>query len=652
METAKSLIVTTLLFGLVATTGSGSQSGRPVKGKLDFRIVPNITDPNKPPYISRQLFNYYEQQLLQRGPLPGRNQADESQWFETVPGIPKPAPVAEFEGRQYVLLCTLPPFAMPAEYTLLGGRVWGLRKVEATKGRSGKPVISLELDKNGTKILYDLTEVNRFAQNQLAVLVDDRVVCILKIEIRIWQDVEIAGTFTQQQADEIAASLETAMPPVEKYLFPLRHFAKGDLPRRQLIDYWKKMLESPIPQTRLAAIKDMWRARHETTAAMLLGAVADPYAAVSKEAMSKTEMNQKLGINTPAEPVLELLRSDKPFHRAYGARLTTSHHDPNKFYEAAVAATYDSDGVAREWAFEYFKKHSAPDEVKQNLMKAVLEDPVWRTRAIAAEALYYLALPEAAGPLMKAIRSGTLSAPAFHALIACGGPGAIEFLAEKAKSGDAETRRCAINTIACSRWFPADRRDAILLEAVDDSVLAVRAWTYKMIGRQKVVSANAVLRDKILAGQDLAEEMLFFGLSRIADQESGEVLFGFVEKRGRIGELALDGVGNSGNASLTENLLRLIENESEKTWKERLGRAVCQILEKNPNLAIDDPLQSEQIKTVIKEESRNRASGKVTLYQGNLAVADVNFFEHGERWLLKCVDGRWTVLVRFGTWVI
>ncbi|HUT28886.1 MAG TPA: hypothetical protein VMX13_03755 [Sedimentisphaerales bacterium] len=651
MRTAKSLIVTTLLFGLVATTGSGSQSGRRVKGTLDFRIVPNITDANKPPYISRRLFDYYKQQVRQRGPLPGREQGDEFQWYEIVPGIPKPAPVAEFEGRQYALLCTLPPFAMPAEYPLLGGRVWGLTKVEATKGASGNPVVSLELDRNGTRILNDLTEVNRFAQNHLAVLVDDRVVCILKVEIRIWQDVEIGGTFTQEQADGIATSLETAMPPVEKYVFPLRHFAKGDLPPGPLVDYWKKMLESPIPQTRLAAIKDMWRARDATTAAMLLGAVADPHPAVSKEAMYMTEMNQKLGINTPAEPVLELLRSDKPLHRAYGARLTTSHHDPNKFCEAAVAATYDSDGVAREWAFEYFKKHSAPDEVKQNLMKAILEDPVWRTRVVAAETLYYLALPEAAGPLMKAIRSGTLSGPAFHALITCGGRDAIEFLAEKAKSGDPETRRCAINTIACSRWFPADRRDATLLEAVDDPVAAVRAWTYEMIGRQKVVTANAVLREKILAGQDLREEMLFFALSRIADHESGEVLFGFVEKRGRIGELALDGVANSGNASLTENLLRLIENESDVKWKERLGRAACQILEKNPNLAIDDPLQSEQMKIVIKEESRNRASGKITLYQGNLAVADVNFLEHGERWLLRCIDGRWTVLVRFGTWI-
>lgn len=485
MRTAKGLAGTTLLLCLVATSTSDSQSDRSVKGKLDFPIVPNITDPNKPPYISRQV----------------------------------------------------------------------------------------------------------------------------------------------------------------------HPFPKGDLPPAQLLDHWKKMLESPIPQTRLAAIKDMWRARHETTAAMLLRAVGDPHPAVSKEAMYMTEMNQKLGIRTPAEPVLELLRSDKPFHRAYGARLMTSHHDPNSFYEAAIAATHDTDGTAREWAFEYFKKHSVTDEVKQNLMKAILQDPVWRTRAIAADTLYYLALPEAANPLMKAIRSGTLSGPAFHALITCGGPDAIEFLAEKAKSGDPEIRRCAINTVAWSRWFPVGRRDAILLKAVDDPVLTVRAWTYKMIGRQKVAAANAKLREKILAGQDLDEEMLFFGLGCIADHESGEVLFRFVEKRDRIGELALDGVGNSGNASLTENLLLLIENESENKWKERLGRAVCQILERNPSLTIDNPVRSEQIKALVREESPGGATDKITLYQGGLAVADVNFIENGEQWLLKRVDGRWTVLVRFRTWV-
>ena len=657
MASTKNVLLLILLPTFLTGNAHAAPEEQAVKSRLDFRIVSNISDPNKPPYISQQLFKHYAQQLRQRGPLFGRNQADEFQWFEIMPGISKLDPVGELQGRRYVLLCTLPPFAMPSDYTLYGGRVWGLEKVEATKDKSGNPVISLDLDKNGTKILNDLTDVNRFALNKLAILVDDRVVSILKIEIRIWQNVEITGMFTPQEAEQIVSSLQAAMPPSQKYLFPLRHFKKGYLPPKQLIDYWKKMLESPIPQTRAAAINDMWRARHETTAAMLLTAALDPE--VGGAAAGMAEMNQKLGIHTPTEPILELLKSDRPSHRARGAQLMTSHHDPNKFYKAAVAATSDSDGVAREWAFEYFKKNPPTAHVKQNLFKAVLEDPVWRTRAIAAETLYHLAIPEAAPVLVRAIENEPAHAPewfrgsseVFHALITCGDPQTVEFLAQKAKAENPEIRRYAINTVAWAKWFPADQRDVILLEAINDPTVAVRAWTYDMIGRQKVTAANAALREKILAGQDLDQEKLFFGLSRIADRKSGEVLFPFVDQTGRIAELALEGVGNSANDSLINPLLKLTEKETGGKKKERLGRAICQILEKNPSLVIDNPDQWQQLSKLIKEIASDRPADKITLYQGNLAVADVNFDEHGERWLLKCVNGQWTVLVRFRTWI-
>lgn len=651
MPPAKSLVFTVLLPVLLTGNTSNAQSHQPVKGRLDFRIVPNIMDPNKSPYIPQQLFKEYKQQLLLKGPLFGRDRKDEFQWFEIMPGIPKPPPVAYFQGKQYVLLCTLPPFAMPADYTLYGGRIWGLTKVKLTKDKSANPVISLELDKNGTKILNELTDVNRFPQNRLAILVDDTVLSILKIEIRIWQNVEITGMFTPQETEQIVSSLQAAMPPVKKYLFPLRPFKKGFLPPDESIDYWKRMLESPISQTRLAAVKDMWRARHETTAAMLLAAVSDPHPAVSKEAMYMTEMNQKVYINTPAEPILELLKSDRHFHRAHAARLTTSHHDPNKFYQAAVAASSDSDGVAREWAFEYFKKNPPPDQVKQNLMKAVLEEPVPRTRIIAAETLYYLALPEAAPSLMMAIEKGTLSTTAFKALISCGGPGTIQFLTEQARSDSLDTRANAVWTIALAGWFPRDKRDTLVLQAINDPALKVRTYAYEVIGRRKIAAANAALRQKILKGEDLDQETLFSGLSCIADRKSGEALFPFIEKEGRIGELALDGVVNSANDSLINQLLSMTEKETGGKKKEKLGWAICQILEKNPGLVIDSPDRIQQLSKLIKEISRNRLADRITLYQGGLAVADVNFFQRGERWLLKCIDDQWTVLVRFGTWV-
>lgn len=632
-----------------------AQSQEVVKSKLDFRILVKIRKTGKSPIISQEQFKRYKERLQEKGPLVELNRGDEFQWFELDDSLSGLEPVAEFQGKKHVLLSTLPPFAMLADYALYGGHIWGLAKVFATKDKEGKPAIGLELDENGSRILVDLTDVSLFLENKLAILIDDKVVSVFDLRDRIWKKVQITGTFTQKEVSKIVSLLEAAMPPVKKKFFPLKSFRKGLLPSNKLLNYWARMLESSVPETRLAAIKDMWRARHETTAAMLLSAVHDPDARVSKEAMYKAEMNQKLDINTPADPILELLKSDQPFHRAHGYRLVESHHEPEKFYEAAVAATSDSDNSARNWGFVYFQKHTPPQEVKQNLIHAVVEDLNWHNRVAAADTLYHLGIPEAAPALIEAIEKGSLKklkGQAFHALITCGNEQLVDFILNKAASEDAATRLSAINTIAHANWFPRGQRDTILLEVIYDPSLKVRRWAYKVIAQKKIEAANPALRQKVLSGQDLDQESLFFGLSRIADRESGEVLLYFVQESGRIGELALEGVARSGNDSLINDLSELIGKESDEKKKERLGSAICQILDKNPDLVIDSPEQSEQVKIIIKETSPNARFDKITLYQPNLAVADLNFFQHGERWLLRQTNGQWEVLVRFGTWVV
>jgi HEAT repeat protein len=631
-----------------------AQSQEVFKNKLDFRILVKIGKTDKSPVISVEQFKRYKEWLQEKGPLVELSRGDEFQWFELEDSLSGLEPVAVFQGKRYVLLSTLPPFAMPADYTLYGGHIWGLTKVFATKDKSGKPAISLELDKNGTKILWDLCEVNHYYKNKLAILINDRMVSVLDLRDRIRKNLQITGTFTQKEVRKIVSLLKAAMPPVKKKLCLLKPFKKGLLPSDELLNYWARMLESSVPETRLAAVKDMWHARHETTAAMLLSAVHDPNAKVSKEAMYMTEMNQQLDIHTPAEPILELLKSDQSCHRAHGARLMNSHHEPQKLYGAAVAATSDSDGVVREWAFRYFKKNVPPDLVKQNLIHAVVEDPIWRTRAIAAETLYHLGIPQAAPALMTVIENGTLGGPAFRALITCGNKDTVDFILNRVESKNPETRRCAINTAAWAKWFPLDLRDATLIKAADDPNIAVRTWTYELIGYQKVLAASTVLRQKIIFGEDIDQESLFFGLSRIADRESGRLLLYFVQETNRIGELALEGVAHSGNDSLIDELVELIEKESDENekWKERLASAICEILRKNPDLIVDNPEQSEQVKIIIKEKSLSVRFDKITLYRPNLAVVDVNFFQRGERWLLRQTNGRWQVLVKFGTWVV
>ncbi|UCD57864.1 MAG: hypothetical protein JSV16_01770, partial [Candidatus Hydrogenedentota bacterium] len=162
---------------------------------------------------------------------------------------------------------------------------------------------------------------------------------------------------------------------------------------------------------------------------------------------------------------------------------------------------------------------------------------------------------------------------------------------------------------------------------------------------------NPPLRKKIIAGQDLEQEMLFFALSRIADRESARALLPFVEKTGRTAELALDGIANSADDSLIKPLLKLTEKETDRQKKVRLGHAVCKILEQNPKLVIDSPDRSQQLKDLVKQESPGALAEKITFYQNDLAVAEIRSFQRGERWLLKWVDDQWTVLVRFATWV-
>ncbi|UCG49064.1 MAG: hypothetical protein JSU94_04630 [Phycisphaerales bacterium] len=431
-----------------------------------------------------------------------------------------------------------------------------------------------------------------------------------------------------------------------------RPFEKGRLPPAALIEKWAKMLQSPAADTRLTAVKDMWRARHETTAAMLLSMVADPDPKVSEQAMYMAEMNQKLDINTPAEPILELLKSDRPFHRAHAARLANSHHQPQKFADALAAAAADPDAACREWIFAFFKKTAPTEKTKKILIHAILNDPVRRNRAIAAGTLYHLGLPEAAPALTTAIETGSLSRPAFNALITCGNHSVVDFIIRKTGADSPDTRRSALNTAAWAKWFPKNQRDAVFLRAVEDPNLHVRQCAYDLIGRTAIEAANSALRRKLAERRDVEQESLFFALSTTADRTSGRALMAFVQKPAKIGSLALEGVAQSGNDSLIPELLNLLDSRDDAMWKRRLAIAICRILDKNPALAVEDTDSADRIKALLKQLQPSARCDRITLYRTNLAVVDLWFAQRAERWLIRQANGQWRVLARFITGVV
>ncbi len=430
-----------------------------------------------------------------------------------------------------------------------------------------------------------------------------------------------------------------------------RPFEKGELPPSDLMGKWEQMLRSPEPSVRLAAVEDMWRARHKETAAMLLAAVSDSDEGVSSEATGLVEMNQKIGIPTAAEPILRLLCSDTPFHRAHGARLAASHAEPGRFAEAMLKAATDSEAEVRAWAFTFFAKTRFPD-AEPVLIRAVTEDPKELGRARAAQALYHYASQAACIALMQAAGRDDEYAhgAAFHALITCGNERAIPFLLRNASAEQSEIRRSSVNTIAWAKWFPQELRDATLIKAADDPEIKVRTLTYELIGQHGVVAANKVLRDHLVRGMDSEEESLFLGLSTTADARTSEILLPFAKRPGRIGELALSGVATSGNALLIPELAPLLEHEAQEKRRNLIGAVICSLLAKNPELSFDDEVVIREVRDRISALSPAAHIGRIQLYRPNWAVVEMSFWNHGEQWLLQEVSGQWELLVKYGTW--
>jgi hypothetical protein len=90
-----------------------------------------------------------------------------------------------------------------------GPGTWGLKKVYATKDSEGRLAIGFELDENGAKLFAQLTKNN--VGNHLAILVDGKVLSIVKVTSTLPEKGVIAGSFAQEDIDNIVTALRKGM---------------------------------------------------------------------------------------------------------------------------------------------------------------------------------------------------------------------------------------------------------------------------------------------------------------------------------------------------------------------------------------------------------------------------------------------------------
>jgi hypothetical protein len=121
--------------------------------------------------------------------------------FHGWPGVPLP------DAQNRVLLCNQPDDVMLASDP--GDRRWGLRQVTVVSRERGQHAISIELDKAGARRIGALTSSH--LGKPLAILVNDRVIAMPVIRSKLGATAEIAGNFTEDEADRLADSLRAGI---------------------------------------------------------------------------------------------------------------------------------------------------------------------------------------------------------------------------------------------------------------------------------------------------------------------------------------------------------------------------------------------------------------------------------------------------------
>lgn len=160
-------------------------------GTLEFRIAPRSID------LDAGLIEKLKQTFSHGGGLPESDFA----WFPIrmdLTGQPF-AITHESGGKAYVLLWNKPP------HVILASQDWGLESVYRVTDASRRPAIGLTFNDKGASLFHDLTAAH--VQQNLAIVVEGTVVGMPNISAPLGRAAIIAGNFTEQEIEDMMASL-------------------------------------------------------------------------------------------------------------------------------------------------------------------------------------------------------------------------------------------------------------------------------------------------------------------------------------------------------------------------------------------------------------------------------------------------------------
>ncbi len=142
----------------------------------------------------------YRQQLASHGPARWAGEA--FGWFEMATrDLYERLIIESYQGRRYVLLSN-----EPADTMLMGGGAgWGLEDVGSEAVRGPGTAINIRLDEAGAQNMRQLSETH--LHKRLAILVNDKVVSAPVVMSQLGAVLQIAGSFTSEEAEAIVKDL-------------------------------------------------------------------------------------------------------------------------------------------------------------------------------------------------------------------------------------------------------------------------------------------------------------------------------------------------------------------------------------------------------------------------------------------------------------
>ncbi|MDH4202566.1 MAG: hypothetical protein OEV87_06695, partial [Phycisphaerae bacterium] len=158
----------------------------------------------------------YRESLQTEGPWAGPMRGDSYQWALIKDDFQDSGLIVEtyqgqryakrFEGQRFVL------YAARAAYAMIPDDSWGLKEVVADSDNNGRPAIRIIFDPAGAEQFNTLTKSN--INRRLAILIDGKVITAPQIMMALSGQAMIAGGFTEEEANKMAAELKKGMPPV------------------------------------------------------------------------------------------------------------------------------------------------------------------------------------------------------------------------------------------------------------------------------------------------------------------------------------------------------------------------------------------------------------------------------------------------------